>query len=193
MDQNLSSRPAFRIRAITPDDATALAAFYAGLSQDSLEGRFHGAARGIGEATARFFCGPDHEHREGLVAEAVGAEGDTTIVGHLCLEPEDPHDVEMAVAVADAWQHHGIGRALLMEGIHWARGHGVDRMVASMRCGNASILGLVRAVGLPVIWVPSEAGVIDAVMDLGAAPDVTSHDAATPGTPVHGASVPAAA
>ena len=66
-----------RIRPIAPGDREELARFYADLSLDSLEARFHGASRGIGDGMARFFCGPDHEHREGLVAECTDAVGRT--------------------------------------------------------------------------------------------------------------------
>ena len=56
------------IRSIEPGDAARLETFYASLSMDSLDARFHGATRGITDAAARIFCGPDHDHREGLVA-----------------------------------------------------------------------------------------------------------------------------
>src|SRR6185369_17993181 len=56
---------ACRIRPIAPGDREALARFYGDLSFDSRESRFHGASPGIGDGMARFFCGPDHEHREG--------------------------------------------------------------------------------------------------------------------------------
>ena len=50
--------------------------FYAGLSPDSRAARFHGATPTIPDATARFFCGPDHQHREGIVAESFDPSGD---------------------------------------------------------------------------------------------------------------------
>ena len=58
------------IRAIRADDLIPLERFYAGLSHDSTDARFHGATHGIADDTARSFCGPDHVHREGLVAVA---------------------------------------------------------------------------------------------------------------------------
>jgi GNAT superfamily N-acetyltransferase len=163
----LAAPPSIRIRPIESGDRDALVQFYAALSANSLSLRFHGASNGIADRVARFFCGPDHEHREGLVAvlDEPGAPA-STIVGHLCLEPSAPHEVEMAVAVADAWQGVGIGRRLLMAAMAWAELHEVDRLRASMMSTNGAILGLLRAVGRAVTLTMPGAGVVDATIDL---------------------------
>ncbi|HET9085541.1 MAG TPA: GNAT family N-acetyltransferase [Candidatus Limnocylindrales bacterium] len=153
------------IRAIRPDDVVPLERFYAGLSRDSLDARFHGGARGIEDRAAKTFCGPDHVHREGLVAVVAHRHRDL-IVGHLCLEPIGGEDVEMAVAVADAWQHHGIGRALLSAALEWARVHGFRRVHGTIRWSNPAILGLVRACGRAVRIVTTAEGDTEAVIDI---------------------------
>jgi acetyltransferase len=158
-----------RIRPIASDDGERLTRFYAGLSADSLEARFMGATPGIAEATSRFFCGPDHEHREGLVAETVDGSGTRKIVGHLCLEPSANRRVEMALAVSDRWQRCGIGRALLDAAIAWAGARGIRGMDASLRWSNVAILGLVRSTGLPVRYGAADGGILDLSLDLGAA------------------------
>jgi len=157
---------ACRIRPIAPGDREALARFYGDLSFDSRESRFHGASPGIGDGMARFFCGPDHEHREGLVAECTDAIGRPTIVGHVCLEPIHERDAEIAIAIADGWQHHGLGRAMLARSIAWARGHGVTELSASIRSSNGAMIGLIRSPGLPVTFVNHDAGVAVAIVDL---------------------------
>lgn len=154
------------IRAITPDDRAELARFYAGLSADTLNARFHGATHGIEDRVARFFCGPDHEHREGLVAEVAVAPDEPRIIGHLCLEPTGPGEVEMAIAVTDAWQGHGIGRELLTHSIEWARIHAIERLRASMLWSNAAILGLLRSVDRPLTLRSSADGDLEAVIDV---------------------------
>ena len=160
--------PAVSFRPIGPGDRDGLARFYASLSPESRETRFHGAAPTIGGGAAAFFCGSDHVRREGIVAEAVGPSG-PEIVGHLLLEPAGPGTVEMAIAVADGWQRRGVGRAMLLQAIDWARHHGVERLTASMQLTNVAVIGLVRSLGLPVRFGVAEAGVIDATLDLGAA------------------------
>jgi RimJ/RimL family protein N-acetyltransferase len=162
-----ATRPSsYRIRRIAASDRDDLSEFYVRLASDSREARFHGAAPGIGETTARFFCGPDHEHREGIVAEAVDAAGQPRIVGHVCLEPIDSDEVEMAIAVADAWQRQGVGRAMLTEAIRWAVRHRVTRLRASVRIGNTAVMGLIRAMGWPVHPQAADAGVVDVLIEL---------------------------
>ena len=163
--------PRVMIRAIRPADVVPLERFYAELSPDSRDARFHGGARGIEARAARTFCGPDHVHREGLVAvERQGRR--ERIVGHLCLEPLGSQDVEMAVAVADAWQHHGIGHALLVAAIDWACTHGFARVRGSIRWSNPGILSLVRTSGRPISIVTGAEGDAEAVIDIrGELPD----------------------
>jgi GNAT superfamily N-acetyltransferase len=154
-----------RIRPIRPGDAGRLEAFYAGLSADSLNARFHGAALGISENAARSFCRSDHAHREGLVAVVEVAS--EPIVGHLCLEPRAPGEVEMAVAVADAWQHHGIGRALLEGAVSWASAHHVEGLVAAIRWSNPASVGLLRSIDRPLALRTTADGETEAVLTVG--------------------------
>jgi acetyltransferase len=166
--KDMAAPGSYRIRPIGPGDREALARFYARLSPDSLEARFHGAVSGIADGAARFFCGPDHEHREGIVAESTDPDGRSRIVGHLCLEPDRPGEAEMAIAISDVWQHHGVGRAMLARAIAWARDHGVAELHASIRPSNSAMIGLVRSMGLPVDIDGSDLGVVDVIIDLGA-------------------------
>lgn len=162
--------PTIQIRPIEPDDRAALSRFYEGLSQDSLNRRFHGACRGIADTAAGLFCGPDHEHREGIVAVMPSDEGGMPrIVGHLCLEPSGSGELEMAVAVADDLQRRGLGRALLAAAVVWAQAHEIGRLRASMRCSNGAIISLVRGAGYPVTWVTPRGGGLEAIIDVGAA------------------------
>jgi acetyltransferase len=156
-----------RIRPIEDADRDALTAFYAALSPESFEARFHGAARGIGGRAARYMCGPDHDHREGIVAEMIGQDGRSTIIGHVCIEPIGSGEGEMAIAISDPWQRHGVGRRLLTEAFVWARAHGFLRLVASVRLGNAGILGLIRSIDGAVTLGECDGGIMDAVIELG--------------------------
>ena len=167
----------YRIRPISPADRGPLTRFYAALSTDSVEARFHGALPTIPARTARFFCGPDHQHREGLVAETVGEEASPKIIGHVCIEPITPDLAEVAIAVADAWQHHGVGRAMLAEAMDWARKHDVGRLLASMRWNNSAMLELLRSTDQAMTFGDSDGGIIDVILDVGAA---TQHAASTP-------------
>jgi acetyltransferase len=156
----------YRLRSISAQDGAALTRFYAELSPDSRALRFHGGGLSIPDGTATFFCGPDHEHREGIVAESFERTGQPTIIGHLCLEPADGETAEMAIAIADAWQHHGVGRALLEQAIGWARAHGFARLLASMLGGNTGMALLLGCVGYPITYSATVGDTVDAYLDL---------------------------
>jgi GNAT superfamily N-acetyltransferase len=156
-----------RIRPIRAADRDALSAFYAALSPESRFARFHAVSRGIGSEAAGLLCGPDHEHREGLVAEPLHPGlRNAPIIGHLCLEPAES-GLEMAVAVADEWQGRGIGKALLRTAVAWAKDHGVTRLQAYALTTNSAVLGLIASVGRPVHESTPSGGVVVATIDVG--------------------------
>jgi len=156
-----------RIRAIAPGDELGLERFYVELSADSRTARFLGATPSLGSGAAHRFCHADHDRRQGLVAEAIAADGRRRIVGHACLEPAGEAEMELAVAVADAWQHRGVGHALVHAATTWAHRHGVQRLVATAWWSNGAMLGLLRSTGYPIRFGPDDAGVVDIVLDLG--------------------------
>lgn len=158
--------PGIAIRAIRATDFAGLERFYLDLSPDSTDARFHGASRGIPDDAARDFCSQDHVHREGLVAVTRDDAGTEQMVAHLCLEPTPHGDVEMGIAVADAWQRRGIGRALLASAVDRARGHGSNSVRAAVRWSNPAIMGLPRSVDLPMAVRSDDPGDLEAVIDL---------------------------
>lgn len=100
------------------------------------------------------------------MAERFEANGDPVIIGHVCIEPLDDDVAEMAIAVADPWQGHGVGRAALTAAIAWAQRHGIGRLVASMHCGNAGMVALMRSTGYPISYGPPGGGTVDVYLDV---------------------------
>ena len=165
MTTTLAPAP-YRLRSITPRDQAGLAAFYADLSPEARTARFHGAAPRIPDATATFFCGPDHQHREGIVAECFDVSGDPVIIGHVCIEPINDDVAEIAIAVTDAWQGHGVGRAMLARAISWAQAHGIARLASPILMTNTAMFGLLRSMGYPITCGPSTDDTIDVSLDV---------------------------
>lgn len=60
-------------------------------------------------------------------------------------------EVDLGVAVADAWRGHGVGTALLQAAETWAREHGAERMSLDLDAKNAGALRLYERVGY-VTW-----------------------------------------
>ena len=164
-----AAKDVVRIRRIAPADAPALEEFYAGLSPDSRRLRFLSLGTRFGDRDARYFCRSDHEHREGFVAEISTTRGDAQIVGHLCLEPAQPDEMEIAVAVADEFQHRGIGRRLVAEAATWAAAHGVARFRAWFAPDNIGIRRLLECRERPIVFGPWSSGTVEIAIDLSAA------------------------
>ncbi|MEO7296558.1 MAG: GNAT family N-acetyltransferase [Candidatus Limnocylindria bacterium] len=133
-------RDDIRVRRVAPGDAPELERFYAELSADIRVSRFHSASRRISHAQAEVFAAADHWRRDGFVAVAGGR-----IVGHLVLEPMGEGTEELAVAVDDRVQHHGVGTLLLGAGVASARLRGVQRIVGWVMVENGAMRHLLVA------------------------------------------------
>jgi len=165
LDEPTSS--SVRVRAIRPTDAPELQRFYAGLSPESRRTRFLYINAGLSQAQSASFCTTDHDHQEGFVAVVHNGPVDQErIVGHLCLEPDREEAAEVAIAVADEFQHRGIGRRLILAGLAWARDKHVARLTATMSADNGPIHRLLVGLGLPTQVRYAGAGVSDITIDL---------------------------
>lgn len=167
LDRPISS--SVRVRAIRPTDAPELQRFYAGLSPDSRRTRFLSISAGLSKTQSALFCATDHDHQEGFVAVVDNCSvARERIVGHLCLEPDGEEAAEVAIAVADQFQHRGIGRHLMLAGVAWARGKHVARLTATMSADNGPVHRLLTGLGLPTRVRYLGAGVSDITIDLAA-------------------------
>jgi GNAT superfamily N-acetyltransferase len=156
-----------RVRAIRPTDAVQLKLFYSGLSAESRRRRFFSVSPGLSQAQSVSFCTTDHDHKEGFVAVVDGdPESGQRIVGHLCLEPDGANGSEIAIAVADEFQHRGIGRQLLAAGVAWARREHIALLTATMLAGNVAIHRLLVGLGLPTHVRYAGSGVAEITIDL---------------------------
>lgn len=123
-----------RVRRVVPADLPGLERFYAELSGDSRESRFHGGCRGITRQQAETFASADHRQRDGFVAIADGR-----VIGHLVLEPMADGIEELAVAVDDRVQRTGVGTLLMAAAIASARLRHARRLVAWVRADNIAM------------------------------------------------------
>jgi GNAT superfamily N-acetyltransferase len=143
---DIGSGRAVTLRAVESSDAAALEELYAGLSAESLRRRFLAA----GVRCARVIA--DLAAADGVVAElAERGPADGMIVGHASLHPAGIGCAEAAFVVADAYQDHGIGHALVASAIERARHGGVERLNAELLLENVPMRHLLRSTGWPVI------------------------------------------
>ncbi|MFJ8441274.1 GNAT family N-acetyltransferase [Kitasatospora griseola] len=136
------------IRPLVPADRPQVLALHAErMSEASRRLRFLGSSRRAPELTADRLCGPP---RSELYALGAWAEG--VLVGEADFETaaERPDAAELAVAVADAWHHRGVGSLLLEYLVHAARECGVTAFEADALAGNSAVHRLFSDLGLPV-------------------------------------------
>ena len=77
-----------------------------------------------------------------------------------------PGEAEFAIAVADAWQGAGLGRALVQRLLRHAGRRGITRLVGDVVHANLPMISLVRSRGGRFVAVPGDATLMRAVFDL---------------------------
>jgi GNAT superfamily N-acetyltransferase len=126
----------YHLRPIRPDDAPGLITFHRQLASRSVYLRFFSFHPELSAKEAEHFTCVDYIDRLALVAEL---DGRLIAVGRFESGPGDT-EAEVAFVVADAFQHHGIGSALLDELASAARERGVLAFRAETLTENRAML-----------------------------------------------------
>lgn len=145
VDVALRDGSTVHVRPVRRDDAAAIEAFLDGLSAESLSRRFFGHPNL--EWVTVWSTDVDYADRFGLVA-TVGR--DHAVVAHAAYVRNGPRRAEIAFAVADEWQHHGIGTILLAHLAAAAEEHGITLFTGETLPSNHRMLAMLRASGFPV-------------------------------------------
>ena len=139
-----------RLRPTAAGDGGALVEFFGHLSPESLYLRFQGAVR-VDEHFVAPFLGGDGTESLSLVGELTDDAGESRIVAiGTYVRLRDPARAEVAFAVADEFQHRGIGSRLLERLAVHARREGVDRFVAQVLPANLAMLRVFGDTGFEV-------------------------------------------
>ena len=134
------------IRPIAPDDKAQLKATFERLSDESRFRRFLSPKNELTPQELAFLTEIDHRDHEALVAvEARRLEG--VGVARYVRSQHDFGVAEVAVTVADDWQHRGVGSALLAELVERARAEGVRRFSAVVHSSNRPMFELLDQLG----------------------------------------------
>jgi len=139
-----------RLRPTLAGDGPPLTAFFAHLSPESLYLRFQGAVS-VDEHLVTSFLGGDGTESLSLVGELTDEASEHRIVGiGTYVRLRDPARAEVAFAVADEFQHRGIGSRLLERLAVHARREGIDRFVAQVLPANLAMLRVFGDAGFEV-------------------------------------------
>ena len=153
------------IRALKPEDRSAMLSAVRRVSPQSLYRRFFGPKRGFSEKETDFYVNVDFATHVALVA-VVGEAGKETIVGAGRYIVAGPGKAELAFAIIDEYQGQGIGTALLRHLVLIGRKTGLQQLVAEVLAENAPMLTLFRKCGF-TIKGGGGGGVVHALLELG--------------------------
>ena len=163
------------VRPVLAFDAAAEQDFVRALSAGSRQRRFHVGLRELPSALLRAMTEVDHDAHVAIVAEAIGDDDDdATIVADARYVRGPTADLggdeaEFAIAVADAWQGAGLGRALITHLARHAARHGIVRLFGDVLPGNAAMFAITAALGGWLVASPNGPGVVRAAFDLSTA------------------------
>ncbi len=133
------------LRPIRPEDRQIEKEFVQKLSDESKYFRFMSALRELNDALLNRFTQIDYDREMALIAVVCENALETEIGVARYVVSAGGTSCEFALAVADAWQHRGVGSILLCNLIDAARARGLQTMEGMVKAGNNKMLGLMSA------------------------------------------------
>jgi GNAT superfamily N-acetyltransferase len=144
------------IRPIRRDDVARTAAFIDALSAPSKHALFLAGIARLSDAALQRLC-DSHDSRDmAYVATVPVGDGEREIGVCRYAGADSAEGAEISVAVADDWQHKGLGKLLLRRLIDYARAHGVRRLYSMDSASNHDMRRLARDVGFSELPDPDD-------------------------------------
>jgi GNAT superfamily N-acetyltransferase len=156
-EQTLIAGERVTIRPIRSSDVGLETDFIRNLSIESKHYRFFGGVRELPAAEIVRFCTVDGHYTMAYVA-TVQRDGHEVEIGVCRYAPDTKTDVrEMAVTIADEWQHKGLGQVLMQHLIATAKEHGVQELYSQDLADNPQMRDLAHEMGMSVRRDPADA------------------------------------
>lgn len=167
------------VRPIQPKDVDGNARFIDKLSQPSKHFLFLAGIAQLSDTALRHLCDPDYAHDMAYIAFGLDpGTGETRQQVGVCryagANPEK--GAEISVAVADAWQHQGLGKILLRHLIDYARAHGVPRLYSVDAANNVRMRELAHGLGFAEQPDPDDVSQVIYSLDLSPSQAPEAHD-----------------
>ncbi|MDH4559042.1 GNAT family N-acetyltransferase [Pseudomonas sp. BN417] len=145
------------IRPLRPEDREREVEFIRNLSPEARHFRFLGAVKEVSPALLDQLMQVDYRRKMAFVALA-HQDGKLIEVGvSRYAATEENGQCECAVTVADAWQHRGLGTALMRHLIETARKNGFKQMYSVDAAANTHVQALARELGFLSTRDPQDA------------------------------------
>jgi GNAT superfamily N-acetyltransferase len=144
------------IRPIRIADAEMEADFIRRLSPQTKHYRFFGGVKELSPTQVAHLCDVDGRHSMAFVA-TVRRGGREMEIGVSRYAPNSQSDVrEIAVTVADEWQHKGLGTKLMKQLIQSAQGNGVKQLYSIDLSDNTAMRALAKDLNMSAHRDPSD-------------------------------------
>ena len=162
--ERLRDGASLEIRALRPDDRTAMLESIGRFSNEALHRRFFAPKRNFSEREIDFFLNVDFESHVALVA-VLSEGGRPLIVGGSRYVVCRPGCAEIAFAVDDPHQKRGIAAHLIVHLIKIARATGLREFIAEVLPENVPMLKVFERCGLAMTTRPDR-GVVHVTLAL---------------------------
>ena len=136
------------IRPMHSSDSEMEAEFVRNLSDETRHYRFLGGVRELSAQELGRLCAIDGQHSMAFVATVQKGGRDIQIGVSRYAEDADENVREMAITVADEWQHKGLGQLLAAQLINYAKGHGVTKLYSVDLADNSGMRHLANDLGM---------------------------------------------
>jgi RimJ/RimL family protein N-acetyltransferase len=166
--ETLRSGQLITIRAIRPEDSTALLEVFPELDQQSLYLRFFQSKSKISDQELKYFTEVDFIDHVALVATADLNDKAKIIGGGRYFaydHPEKTRSAEIAFMVHDRYQGQGIATLIMKHLLIIARANRISRFEADVLSENARMLAVFSRTGLPMS-VSRDGGVLHVTLNL---------------------------
>lgn len=157
------------IRPIRPDDAPMLQSTFNRLSPETIYLRFLKRFKELSDEQAEHFAKVDYQNRMAFVGTIIedGAESLIAVARYDLRVEQEPFVAESAIVVRDDFQNRGLGTAIMLCLIQYARDHGVKTFIATTHMTNTRIMGFIKRSGLTYNRTLLEPGVWEIRVELG--------------------------
>lgn len=141
---------AITIRPMQPGDLEIETEFVQGWSAETRYNRLFSAGFYTSPERLKKITHVDFSRDMALIATFMLDEREVQIGVARYVRRDDGKTCEFALSVADAWQHRGIGRALLLNLMDAAAASGIEVIVGEVLSSNAPMLHFMRSLGFEV-------------------------------------------
>jgi acetyltransferase len=141
---------AISIRPMRPEDLEIETEFVESWSAETRYNRLFSAGSHTSPERLKQITRIDYSRDMALIATMMLEDREVQIGVARYVLRQDNKSCEFALTVADAWQHRGIGRALMHQLIDGAAAAGIETMEGEILASNAAMLHFMRSLGFTV-------------------------------------------